>query len=66
MSENTMNLINAIEAGDAIGMENAFNSSMAEKVAERLDAMRADVAQSMFKTFEQSEEQNTEANASEE
>jgi hypothetical protein len=54
MSESTMNLINAIQAGDAVGIESAFNSAMAEKVAERLDDMRTNVAQNMFKTFEQS------------
>lgn len=50
VSENTLNLINAIQAGDAMEMETAFNSAMAEKVAERLDAMRTDVASTMFKT----------------
>ena len=52
MSETTMNLINAINAGDAVEIESAFNSAMAEKVAERLDTMRADVAQNMFKSTE--------------
>lgn len=52
MSETTMNLINAINAGDAVEIESAFNSAMAEKVAERLDTMRADVAQNMFKSIE--------------
>jgi len=50
MSENTMNLINAIQAGDAVEIESAFNTAMAGKVAERLDTMRADVAQNMFVT----------------
>jgi len=52
MSENTMNLINAIQAGDAVELESAFNAAMAEKVAERLETMRADVAQNMFATQE--------------
>jgi hypothetical protein len=52
MSENTMNLINAIQAGDAVDLESAFNAAMAEKVAERLETMRADVAQNMFVTQE--------------
>ena len=52
MNENTLNLINAIQAGDAVEIESAFNAAMAEKVAERLDVMRADVAQNMFKSIE--------------
>lgn len=47
-----MNLINAIQAGDAVDLESAFNAAMAEKVAERLETMRADVAQNMFVTQE--------------
>lgn len=54
-----MNLINAIQAGDAVEIESAFNTAMAGKVAERLDTMRADVAQNMFKTFEQSSDEAT-------
>lgn len=61
MNENTLNLINAIQAGDAVELESAFNAAMAEKVAERLDTMRADVAQNMFKTFEQPAETVTDA-----
>jgi len=53
MNENTLNLINAINAGDAVEIESAFNAAMAEKVAERLETMRADVAQNMFKTGEE-------------
>jgi hypothetical protein len=61
MNENTLNLINAIQAGDAVEIESAFNAAMAEKVAERLDVMRADVAQNMFKTVEQSSEDTEQA-----
>ena len=50
----TRDLINAIAAGDAIEIENAFNSVMAEKVSARIDDMRIDVAQNLF--AEQSEE----------
>lgn len=48
----TKDLINAIVAGDAIEIENAFNSTMAEKISARLDDFRVDVAQNMFKTAE--------------
>lgn len=48
----TKDLINAIAAGDAVEIENAFNSTMAEKVSARIDDMRIDVAQNMFATEE--------------
>ena len=44
----TRDLINAIEAGEATEIDNAFNSIMASKVSEKLDAMRTDMAQNMF------------------
>ena len=42
------NLVNAIVAGDAIEIENAFNSAMTEKISARLDDYRQEIAQSMF------------------
>ena len=42
-------LISAIASGSAIETENAFNQVMAEKISARLDDMRVEVAQSMFK-----------------
>lgn len=44
----TRDLINAIAIGDAIEIENAFNSAMAEKISGRIDDMRVDVAQNLF------------------
>lgn len=55
----TRDLINAIAAGDAIEIENAFNSVMAEKVSVRIDDMRYDVAHNLF--AEQTEEIEEEA-----
>ena len=52
MSETTLNLINAIQAGDATAVEAGFQAAMAEKIAPRLDAMRQDVAAGMFKVAE--------------
>jgi hypothetical protein len=52
MSEAVKNLVDAIQAKDAIGTEAAFQAAMAEKISARLDSMRQDVAQSMFKTQE--------------
>lgn len=42
-------LISAIASGSAINTENAFNQVMSEKISARLDDMRVEVAQSMFK-----------------
>ena len=44
----TLELINAISNGNAVEIENAFNSAMAEKVASKLDDMRVNVAHAMF------------------
>ena len=49
----TRDLIDAIDSGDAVGIETAFNSVMVDKVAEKLDAMRTDMSQNMFRTPEQ-------------
>ena len=46
----TRDLINAIAAGDAIEIENAFNATMASKVSSAIDDMRIDVAQNLFAT----------------
>lgn len=48
----TKDLINAIISGEAIEIENAFNATMAEKISARLDDMRQDVAQNLFKAPE--------------
>ena len=45
----TKDLIDAISTGDSVGIETAFNTAMAEKITVKLDAMRQDVAQNMFK-----------------
>jgi hypothetical protein len=44
----TQELIQAISTGDAMGIETAFNTAMAEKIAVKLDGMRANIAQTMF------------------
>lgn len=46
----TRELIDAIEAGSATEIDAAFNSVMVNKVAEKLDAMRDDLSQNMFRT----------------
>ena len=49
---NVKNLIDAIATGDTVGTESSFNAAIAEKIAGRLETMRASVAQNMFKTPE--------------
>ncbi len=53
MSETTMNLINAIRAGSATETESLFGAAMAEKLSGKLEDMRANVAQNMFKAQEE-------------
>lgn len=55
----TRDLINAIAAGEAIEIENAFNSTMAEKISARIDDLRIDVAQNLFSAQEQVEPEVT-------
>jgi hypothetical protein len=56
----TRDLIDAIYAGDASSIEAAFNQTMAVKVSEKLDDMRADVAQNMFASQEEVVEEEKE------
>lgn len=49
----TLDLINAISAGDAVETEAAFNAAMAEKISDKLEVMRAEVAKNMFNSVEQ-------------
>jgi hypothetical protein len=51
MSE-VRNLIDAIADGNAAETENSFNAAIAEKISGRLESMRQEVAQNMFKTPE--------------
>jgi hypothetical protein len=60
MSETTQNLIQAMVDGNALETEKAFGAAMAEKLSTKLDAMRVNVAQSMFAAQEPAE-QNIEA-----
>lgn len=43
-------IIDAIQSGDSVAIDTAFNKEMAARVSDRLDAMRQDVAQNMFKS----------------
>jgi len=61
----TRELIDAIQAGEATGIDNAFNSIMAAKVSEKLDAMRTDMAQSMFVSQEEISDEEPEVETEE-
>jgi hypothetical protein len=54
MSQGVLDLIQAIDSGDSLAIESAFNAEMATRVSEKLEDMRTDVAQNMFS--EQTEE----------
>ena len=56
MTQGVKDLINAIAEGDSVAIEAAFNSEMANRISDRLDDMRVDVAQNMFRTESVSEE----------
>jgi hypothetical protein len=60
MSETINTLVNAIATGDALETENAFSAAMAQHVSARLEDMRMNVAQSMFKTVTATEEEEAE------
>lgn len=49
MTQGVRDLIDAIASGDSVAIEQAFNMEMAERISDRLDDMRVDVAQNMFK-----------------
>lgn len=59
MSQGVLDLIQAIDSGDSVAIESAFNAEMAGRVSEKLEDMRADIAKNMFAT-EQVEEQEEE------
>jgi hypothetical protein len=52
MSETVQNLVQAIQAGDALETENAFTMAMQEKLSAKLDDMRIGIAQGMFNQLE--------------
>jgi hypothetical protein len=65
MTDTIKNLISAIATGDASTTQDAFNLAMAEKISDKLETMRADVAQNMFKTPESVDEPAAEVTAEE-
>ena len=55
----TKELINAIESGDAVAVQHSFEQAMLSRIADRLGELKQSVAQNMFKTQQESvEEEN--------
>ena len=50
MTQGVYELIDAIAAGDSLAIEHSFNAEMANRISTRLEDMRVDVAQNMFRT----------------
>lgn len=46
----TRDLIDAIETGDSVAIQTAFEQSVSSRIADRMDTMRQVVAQNMFKS----------------
>lgn len=46
---NTRELIDAIESGDSVAIQQTFEAAVASRIADRMDTMRQEVAQNMFK-----------------
>jgi hypothetical protein len=52
-------LVDQIIDGNAVDSEKAFNDIMTDRVADRIDAYRQDVANNYFNPSEESEEEDT-------
>lgn len=57
----TRQLIDAIASGDAVEIQTAFDASISARIVDRLDAMRQDVAQNMFKEAAESVDESSES-----
>jgi hypothetical protein len=67
----TRELIDAIDSGDSVAIQTAFESSMMDRIAERMEQMRQEVAKNMFNearkcTSKMSEEEDGEEDELEE
>jgi len=52
MTQGVNNLIDAIESGDSMAIDTAFNTELSTRISDKLDVMRQDLAQNMFKEHE--------------
>lgn len=48
MTQGVLDLIQAIDSGDSVAIESAFNAEMAARVSAKLEDMRVNVAENMF------------------
>jgi hypothetical protein len=46
----TLDLINAIDSGDTVDIEKSFEAIMSDKVSTKIDSLRQEIAQNMFKS----------------
>jgi hypothetical protein len=53
----TRDLVDALISGDSIAIEDTFNSVMNDKISVELDSARDFIAQNMFKTQQETVEQ---------
>lgn len=52
MNETVISLVDAIKSGDVLETEKAFSAAMAEKLSDKIETMRQEVAANLFKTPE--------------
>ena len=57
MTQGILELIQAIDSGDSIAIDDAFNAEMASRISAKLDDMRIEVAQNMFKPVQEQVEE---------
>lgn len=55
MTQGVKDLISAIASGDSVAIDNAFNAEMATRISGKLEDMRVEVAQGMFREQEEVE-----------
>lgn len=48
MTQGVLDLIQAIDSGDSVAIDAAFNAEMASRVSAKLDDLRVEVAENMF------------------
>ena len=56
MTEQTSELLNAIQSGNTLDMQSKFNEVMATKMVAALDTFKSNVAQNLFKESAQTDE----------
>ena len=60
MTQGVLDLIQAIDSGDSVAIDAAFNAEMATRVSAKLDDLRVEVAENMFKPVAEQVEETVE------